>query len=43
MKQTGCREKAVKGFSLVELMLVIALLGVLSVISVPGFLRNLPE
>ena len=43
MKQTGCREKAVRGFSLVELMLVIALLGVLAVISVPGFLRSLPE
>ncbi|MCI5149865.1 MAG: prepilin-type N-terminal cleavage/methylation domain-containing protein [Candidatus Electrothrix sp. MAN1_4] len=31
------------GFSFVELMVVIALVGILSAISLPNFLRNLPE
>ncbi|MDU9048036.1 MAG: prepilin-type N-terminal cleavage/methylation domain-containing protein [Candidatus Electrothrix sp. Rat3] len=43
MKQDVCRRKVVQGFSLVELMLVIALLGVLSAISIPVFVRSLPE
>ncbi|MCI5125052.1 MAG: prepilin-type N-terminal cleavage/methylation domain-containing protein [Candidatus Electrothrix sp. AR5] len=42
MKQEACKRKVVQGFSLVELMLVIALLGVLSAISIPVFLRSLP-
>ncbi|CAK8712433.1 hypothetical protein KKHLCK_01450 [Candidatus Electrothrix laxa] len=43
MNQDACRRKVVQGFSLVELMLVIALLGVVSAISIPAFLRSLPE
>ncbi|MCW5201746.1 GspH/FimT family pseudopilin [Desulfobulbus sp. US2] len=43
MKQEACRRKEVYGFSLVELILVIALLGVLSAVVVPSVLKNLPE
>ena len=43
MKQDAYRRKVVHGFSLVELLLVIALLGVLSVMAIPAFLRSLPE
>ncbi|MCW5208995.1 prepilin-type N-terminal cleavage/methylation domain-containing protein, partial [Desulfobulbus sp. US1] len=42
MKQEACRRKEVYGFSLVELILVIALLGVLSAVVVPSVLKNLP-
>ncbi|XCN71916.1 MAG: GspH/FimT family pseudopilin [Candidatus Electrothrix aestuarii] len=43
MKQAGFREEQKDGFSLVELMLVMALFGILSALSISGFLRSAPE
>lgn len=43
MKQSGCTEKNSSGFSFVELMVVIAILGIMSAVSVPAFLSALPE
>ncbi|MCI5222096.1 MAG: prepilin-type N-terminal cleavage/methylation domain-containing protein [Candidatus Electrothrix sp. AR4] len=43
MKQSAIDAKDTSGFSFMELMIVIALIGILSAISVPNFLKNLPE
>jgi len=43
MNRTGCGMRGGGGFSFVELMTVLAVLGVLSVIVAPGFLGSLPE
>jgi len=43
MNRTGCGERGVGGFSFVELMAVLAVLGVLLVIFAPSFLGSLPE
>ena len=43
MEKTGGAKKGKDGFSFVELMVVIALIGILSAISIPSFLRELPE
>uniref|UniRef100_UPI0040579299 pilus assembly FimT family protein n=1 Tax=Candidatus Electrothrix sp. TaxID=2170559 RepID=UPI0040579299 len=43
MQESGGKRKEVGGFSFVELMVVIALIGILSAISIPSFLSGLPE
>ncbi|MCI5136458.1 MAG: prepilin-type N-terminal cleavage/methylation domain-containing protein [Candidatus Electrothrix sp. AW2] len=43
MKRSGGTKKEIGGFSFVELMVVIALVGILSAISIPFILRGLPE
>jgi len=43
VNKTGDTKKGSNGFSFVELMVVIALVGILSAISIPSFLSALPE
>ena len=43
MKRKKVKDRSNSGFTLVELSVVIALVGILSAISLPVFLKNLPE
>ena len=43
MQRSGGTKKEIGGFSFVELMVVIALIGLLSAVALPSFLRSLPE
>ncbi|MCW5213700.1 GspH/FimT family pseudopilin [Desulfobulbus sp. TB] len=43
MQKSGGARQEIRGFSFVELMVVIALIGILSAISLPSILRGLPE
>ena len=43
MARSECTKRERNGFSFVELMVVIALVGALAAISMPSFLRGMPE
>ncbi len=43
LENLGDAQQEIRGFSFVELMVVIALIGILSAISLPSILRGLPE